>query len=55
MTSKCERCGALVEPYDTIHYGNVSKSETLCTACFNREAAEQMHRGSVGTSNLRRP
>ena len=42
MTSKCERCGALVEPYDTIHYGNISKSETLCTACFNREIAEQM-------------
>lgn len=28
--------------YDTVHYGNVSKSETLCSACFNREAAEQM-------------
>jgi hypothetical protein len=42
MQSKCERCGAVVQPYDTIHYGNVSKSETLCTACFNREAAKQM-------------
>ena len=28
--------------YDTVHYGNVSKSETLCTACFNRAAAKQM-------------
>jgi hypothetical protein len=42
MQSKCERCGALVQPYDTIHYGNVSKSETLCTACFNRVMAQQM-------------
>lgn len=42
MDSVCERCGALAPPYDTIHYGNVSKSETLCTACFNREAARQM-------------
>ena len=42
MQSRCDRCEALVPAYDTIHYGNVSKSETLCTACFNREAAEQM-------------
>lgn len=42
MTSKCERCGTLVPPYDRVHYGNVSKAETLCTACFNRAVAERM-------------
>ncbi|MFI5398382.1 MAG: hypothetical protein ACHQ9S_22840 [Candidatus Binatia bacterium] len=42
MQSKCERCGAFVPPYDTIHYGHVTKPETLCTACFNRETARQM-------------
>jgi hypothetical protein len=40
--STCERCGTSVPSYDTVHYGNVSKSETLCTACFNAVAADQM-------------
>jgi len=42
MTSKCERCATLVPSYDTVHYGDVSKAETLCTACFNRAVAERM-------------
>jgi hypothetical protein len=40
--SKCESCGTSVPSYDTVHYGNASKSETLCTACFNAVAADQM-------------
>ena len=40
--SKCERCGTSMPSYDTVHYGNVSKSETLCTACFNAAAADRM-------------
>lgn len=42
MASKCDRCGKLVPPHDTVHYGNVSKAETLCTACFNRAVGESM-------------
>jgi len=39
MTTKCERCGTPVPPHDTVHYGDLSKYETLCTACFNRAVA----------------
>lgn len=42
MTGKCERCGTLVPSYDTVHYGDGSKTETLCMACFNRAAGEAM-------------
>ena len=42
MTTKCERCGTPVPSHDTVHYGDLSKYETLCTACFNRAVAERM-------------
>jgi hypothetical protein len=42
MASKCDRCGKFVPSHDTVHYGDVSKSETLCTACFNRAVAKRM-------------
>jgi hypothetical protein len=34
MTTNCERCGTPVPPHDSVQYGDLSHSETLCMVCF---------------------